>query len=108
MRVARLPPVNVRHLRVRRRRLATAAASARAKALSAQQLVVRHVTDLPRGVADHDGPGRDVAEYDRARPDECLLTDLDPRQQHRSAATRAPRRIVGPRRSACRFSVRPM
>src|SRR4051812_46840123 len=57
-----------------------------ATALSAQQLVVRHFTDLAGGVSDDDGTRRDVAEHDGARADERLLAYLDPRQQHRSAA----------------------
>ena len=60
--------------------------AARLKALSAQQLVVRYVTDLARGIPDDDGAGRDVAEHDGAGADERLLADLDPRQQHGSAA----------------------
>ena len=44
-----------------------------------RQLVVGHFADLPRRVADDDGPRRHVLRDDGAGADERLLTDLDPR-----------------------------
>ena len=52
----------------------------------AEQLVGRHVAQDARGLADHDGARRHVAQHDRARPDEGVLADLDARQQDRRAA----------------------
>ena len=62
VRVSGFPPVQVRDLRVDDgwRRSAPTSGEDR-EALSAQQLVVRHVTDLARRVPDHDGSGRHVA-----------------------------------------------
>ena len=48
--------------------------------------LVRHLADRLCRVADDDGAGRDVGEHDRARADERLLADLDPRQEHCAAA----------------------
>ena len=67
-----------------------------------EQLVRSDLADLPRRVADDDRPRRDVSDDDRAGADECLLADLDPGQRTAAPPTRAPRRIVGPRRSSCR------
>ena len=66
------------------------------------------LADLPRGVPDDDRPRGDVADDDGAGSDVGLLADLDRGAQNRPAADAAPRRIVGPRRSPCRRSVRPM
>src|SRR5712691_10717640 len=62
-----------------------------------EQLVVGHVADLARGVADDDGPGGDVPDHDRARADVGLLADLDPRAQDGASAdprTAADRRTL--------------
>ena len=74
-----------------------------------QQLLVGHVADLPRRIPDDDRARRNVVDDDSTGADERLLADLDPGEQApRRRRSRAPRRIVGPRRSAWRRSVRPM
>ncbi len=51
-----------------------------------EQVLVGHLTNDPRGHAQHDLPRRDVTRHDRARRDERLLADLDPGREHRPAA----------------------
>src|SRR5215210_5660764 len=51
-----------------------------------EQLILRHLAEHARRVADDDHPRRDVLRHDRAGADEGLLADLDSGTENRSAS----------------------
>ena len=70
-----------------------------------EQLVVGHVAEHARRVADDDHARRHVLRHDRAGADERLLADLDPRAEDRAAAdarAAADRRALRSARAAAR------
>ena len=68
---------------------ATALRDRRHQAL--EQLLVGHLAQHPRGVADDERPRRDVLRHDGAGADERLLADLDPGTEDRRRRRRARR-----------------